>query len=328
MSMTQQRLTLRFITPAFLGDADQTGQWRTPPFKAQLRHWWRFLKAGQFSLDADRLRQAEGRIFGSAADASNSQQSQVRIRLNHWQQGTLQDAPQLGQTTLQGKNKTQSLSAALYAGYGPVSQSGKLANPPAIAANAEAELRLAWPAHLDADLTQTLALMHRYGTVGGRSRNGWGSYALVGDLPTPQLPLGDWRDGMKHDWPHTLGQDESGPLSWQSRPQACWEDALGLLAQMRADLNRAVTLRPALSHPVAKQSLPRWSGNDRVPSSLRFKVIARNDTFLACIFHLPCRPAEALWSKLNGQTRGQFLSSFQQAHEYLDQHPLFNRVDA
>lgn len=31
---------LRFQTPAFLGNAQQQGPWRTPPFKALLRQWW------------------------------------------------------------------------------------------------------------------------------------------------------------------------------------------------------------------------------------------------------------------------------------------------
>jgi hypothetical protein len=29
--------TVRFTTPAFLGNAEQAGQWRTPPFKAMIR---------------------------------------------------------------------------------------------------------------------------------------------------------------------------------------------------------------------------------------------------------------------------------------------------
>jgi CRISPR-associated protein Cmr1 len=37
--------TLRFNTPAFLGNAEQNGQWRTPPIKAQLRQWWRVAHA-------------------------------------------------------------------------------------------------------------------------------------------------------------------------------------------------------------------------------------------------------------------------------------------
>jgi len=38
-------LTVRFLTPAFLGDAEQNGRWRTPPFKALLRQWWRMAYA-------------------------------------------------------------------------------------------------------------------------------------------------------------------------------------------------------------------------------------------------------------------------------------------
>ena len=39
--MLTRTYTLRFLTPAFLGNADQNGQWRTPPIKALLRQWWR-----------------------------------------------------------------------------------------------------------------------------------------------------------------------------------------------------------------------------------------------------------------------------------------------
>lgn len=35
------RYRLIFSTPAFLGNASQQGQWRTPPVKALLRQWWR-----------------------------------------------------------------------------------------------------------------------------------------------------------------------------------------------------------------------------------------------------------------------------------------------
>lgn len=38
-SMTMRHFTLRFLTPAFLGDAEQNGRWRTPSLKALLRQW-------------------------------------------------------------------------------------------------------------------------------------------------------------------------------------------------------------------------------------------------------------------------------------------------
>jgi hypothetical protein len=45
--MQTRRLQIQFHTPAFLGDANQSGRWRTPPFKAQLRQWWRVAYAAQ-----------------------------------------------------------------------------------------------------------------------------------------------------------------------------------------------------------------------------------------------------------------------------------------
>jgi len=35
--MTTRKYQVRFVTPAFLGDFEQAGRWRTPPFKALLR---------------------------------------------------------------------------------------------------------------------------------------------------------------------------------------------------------------------------------------------------------------------------------------------------
>ena len=36
-----------FNTPAFLGNAEQQGQWRTPPIKALIRQWWRVAYAAE-----------------------------------------------------------------------------------------------------------------------------------------------------------------------------------------------------------------------------------------------------------------------------------------
>ncbi len=43
--MVKQLYTVSFVTPAFLGDAEQNGAWRTPPFKILLRQWWRVAAA-------------------------------------------------------------------------------------------------------------------------------------------------------------------------------------------------------------------------------------------------------------------------------------------
>ncbi len=43
--MRQMKYRIEFLTPAFLGNAEQSGQWRAPPFKALLRQWWRVVWA-------------------------------------------------------------------------------------------------------------------------------------------------------------------------------------------------------------------------------------------------------------------------------------------
>jgi CRISPR-associated protein Cmr1 len=38
--MVKQTYIVRFVTPAFLGNVEQQGQWRTPPFKALRKQRW------------------------------------------------------------------------------------------------------------------------------------------------------------------------------------------------------------------------------------------------------------------------------------------------
>ena len=66
--MQQREYTVRFTTPAFPGNAEQSGQWRTPPFKALLRQWWRvaWAASNQFNVNVTEMRQAEGLLFGNA----------------------------------------------------------------------------------------------------------------------------------------------------------------------------------------------------------------------------------------------------------------------
>ena len=76
-----------FNTPAFLGNADQQAQWRTPPFKALIRQWWRVVHAPKVNYDVDALRRHEAALFGVAADGGDSRRSLVRFRLSPWAPG-------------------------------------------------------------------------------------------------------------------------------------------------------------------------------------------------------------------------------------------------
>jgi CRISPR-associated protein Cmr1 len=87
--MKKLEYTVEFVTPAFLGNADQSSQWRTPPFKTMLRQWWRVLNS---NLSVDELRKNEAKIFGAALDETGNQ-SRVRVRLGQWSDGKMNRWP-------------------------------------------------------------------------------------------------------------------------------------------------------------------------------------------------------------------------------------------
>lgn len=320
--MKQLTYTVRFLTPAFLGNAEQDGQWRTPPFKALLRQWWRVAVAQELKFDVNAIRGREADLFGVAADGGDSRKSRVRIRLDDWSLGELTQAPAIGQVAM-GKNQ---IPAALYSGYGPVIPGPRLKANAAIQSGAEAQLRLAFPEQQG--IEQALAMMHSYATLGGRSRNGWGSFELIGEQASLPVYTRDWQAAMQLDWAHALGLDEKGALVWESAPQARWEDAMKLLAQARVDMRRAVPDRLMLAYPDTKATMPGWDRNARVPHSLRFKVRAEQGKYIAVIFHMPCRPSNELWQKLAPQKQQGFIGCFQAAHACLDRHQQFQRGEA
>ncbi|MDW8336752.1 MAG: hypothetical protein RMK34_07250 [Tepidimonas sp.] len=159
-------------------------------------------------------------------------------------------------------------------------------------------------------LQLALRLMHGYGTVGGRSRNGWGSYTLApqGETPAwPKLPetvLRPWRDALAQDWPHALGRDERGPLVWSTGAKADWRAAMVELARLKIRLRTALQFttkenapRPEprhwLAYPVTKHSVQGW-GNARLPNTLRFKLRPTGHGQVeGLVFHVPALPPAA-----------------------------------
>jgi len=298
-AMEVRRLTVEFLTPAFLGAADQAGQWRTPPFKHLLREWWRVAwVAAHPSETWQRMRREEGLLFGHAWLENDTEdnagrkvaarRSRVRLRLDSWQQGTLHRLP----STRRVASGPKAVVSALYLGYGPVSKAQELKKPPALDAHSSACLSLAYPDQ-DKDgkrdlLQDALSLIHAFGTLGGRSRNGWGSVWLTEqDQPWPMPELSrftrPWRDCLRERWAHAIGCDDSGPLIWQTPPRQAWAEVIDDLGRIR----KAVNGRPSKrDRPVLNQPVKGKGG--RVPSNLRFKVRRLPDGPLTgVVFHMP-----------------------------------------
>jgi len=328
--MESRRFTVRFLTPAFLGNAKQNGQWRAPPFKHLLREWWRvaWAEANDYANDIQALHRQEGALFGTAADGSGHR-SRVRLRLDRWSTGKLRRSGWNEIGKVSHPEVGRSVGADLYLGFGPLtydrqSRRTALKTNAAIQAGEQATLRLAFPA-ADAELLdRALFLIDAFGALGGRSRNGWGSVTLAGDLPDGKYPLRDWRECLDRDWPHAIGKDGKGALIWRTGPFDDWRQLMKQLAEIKIGLRTQFTFhsgnntpRPEsrhwLSYPVTNHNVGPWK-QGRLPNSLRFKVVRdANGRLHGRIFHVPCLPPRQFEPDLQAIER-----VWQQVHDYLD----------
>jgi CRISPR-associated protein Cmr1 len=321
--LTVWRYTLRFVAPAFLGDADQSARWRTPPIKAQLRQWWRVAYAAQgaYRTDVDDLRKVEARLFGAAGEGDrDSGRSLVRLRLDRWDEGSLKKPKWNALPGTHRPEVQRSVAADLYLGYGPVTlpkgQAVTLKANAAIQAGEQATLAIGLDGRVGATdesrLRLALHLMDRYGALGGRSRNGWGSYVLEPQDGTPAWPappderyFRPWRDALALDWAHAIGSDARGPLVWSTGAKADWRAVMVELAKLKIALRTALRFstgkgarapepRHWLAYPVTNHSVQAWGDALRLPNTLRFKLRpVAGGKCEGIVFHMPALPPPA-----------------------------------
>lgn len=328
--MKQLKYRVRFVTPAFLGNAFQQGQWRTPPFKALLRQWWRVVKAPEVGYDVGKLRKKEALLFGSASDERGavSRRSMVRLRLGEWKDGKIGNNDwqkikfQRVTTTRDGKG---SVPSDVYLGFGPVQKkyrsSTKLKAPPAVSAEMEGTLEVIIDSDQDNVIRQintTLMLIHWFGTLGSRSRNGWGSITLMQNGQAPRLgtkelkrvsrPL---RECLKDEWASAIGEDDKGPLVWITKNFENWPKAIDYLAKLKVEVRRVAKEHKGngiggihlLGYPAGRKwEVSKWK-KMRFASQLRFKVFEDRNGFRALIFHMPCTIPASLTGELEDVQR-------------------------
>ena len=364
--MKTVQFTLEFLTPAFLGDATQSGRWRTPPIKDLLRQYWRMAYAAdkKFAVDVDAMRHEEGRLLGHAwlendyCEASETgnrvqiaaRKSAVRIRLSDWSPGKLKSWGGLEQGKVRHREAQKAnfmVGPHAYLGYGPLDGRGgtqfsqkedkEKKDNAAIQAGESATLSLAYPQSVAALIEDALRLMHAYGTLGGRSRNGWGSFALTGLDEVSKAVLSSRNypaqrtlaDCLQQDWPSAVGQ----ALIWQTNAHADWKALMKTLAEIKIGLRTQfafpterpdgqVHLRHWLSYPVTNHSVQAWGSNARLPNSLRFKVRqTANGKLVGIVVHMPCKPAPQF-----SPDERVLLRVWQQVHSHLDSIAALQRV--
>jgi len=347
---------LSFNTPAFLGNAEQQAQWRTPPIKALIRQWWRVVKAPVLDRNVAALRRAEAQLFGSATDdgKSASQQSKLRIRLDNWGTGALKSWPKDEPREFHPEvgDGGRPVGTELYLGYGPldydkaarqvrlgISKSSD-AQRTAIDDKARADLKLRLPASEALDVEAALQLAQWFGTLGSRSRNAWGSLqlerrdgaamqALTAAALTPYLR--SLRQCLALDWPHAIGSDARGPLVWLTPERTTWREVMKDLARIKIAFRTqaapflverpgALEARHLMGYPVTNHvvNLPGWDSKARLPNQVRFKLErVVGNKLRGVIVHLPCGLPPVLAEGARGRIPDE-LSLWPAVHRVLD----------
>ncbi len=339
--MKTQTLVLKLNSPAFLGDANQSSVWRTPPIKGLLREWWRIASAPSFNYKHETMREAEGRLFGNAWLKDQFCKSQVRIALQHWRAGTMHQHIALAKIPHPEAEKAGKMVEPLnYLGYGPIDK-GRFKNGAALQAGEKNSLDLAYPVIHQERIEQTLLLIDWFGTIGGRSRNAWGSLALAQEPLTPNHPqlksiLREIKDCLRLDWPHAIGQDETGALLWESKDSfADWKEAMTFLAKTKIAFrthlgfttgkrSSQIEGRHIVAYPVTNHDVSDWGGQARIANQLRFKLFSDPGQGLrARIYHTPHRcPLPS------GMREGLELAVWQKIHRWLDDQNSLQRLGA
>jgi len=334
--------------PTFLGGADQRAQWRTPPIKALFRSCWRIVVAPSVNWDWRKVRDRELPMFGHASGTAGCR-SRVTFSLAGWEPGDLAALP--GEQNVRHPEVANPVGSALYLGYGPLifRQGGThLKNPPAIGPGSSAALLLRYPTPRREEIEKTLRLVHLIGALGGRSRNGWGSVSLALDgQPLPAItqresieffgslarPLADC---LREDWPHALGADDRGLLTWKTDPCDSWNALLQLLARIKIGLRTTnfkfqgnqgqATERHVLAYPVTHHNVTAWGNKRRLANQLRFKVVRENAHWRGVVVHLPTRVPGAMRDAFGPGVDRLEARVWGEVHQFLDNWPGLNRL--
>lgn len=338
---TYKQLTYRarFTTPAFLGNATQDAQWRTPPFKALLRQWWRVEYAAQhaFRIDLDQMRHDEGLLFGHAwldkdTDEAGrnvaARKSLLRLRLVDAQTPTGAAWSKGSQKGISPLPKNDSTS---YAWFGLIERGKNVPDRTAITASGDESSRmllLAFPTEHTEFFQRTLSLIHAFGTAGSRSRGGWGSVHLDSPdqegKPDPGLDIGrfaeysrDWRVCLEDDWAMSLARDERGLWIWHSRKTfSQWHEAVRAIAAERK------SIRERLDKP--RRPVLGFAKKERMPSPLRWKVVrSASGELLVRAFAMPHRLPNENRASLN---TAAVRSTWQEIADRLDASDLLARA--
>ncbi len=340
----QWQLDCEIITPMFLGNANQEAELRAAPFKGLLRYWWRVANGWKYATHKELLT-AESEIFGSPDDTGGKSQVTVAVKgnlncysVNGFPRGKTIKHPEVKNRA----NNPVNIDRFLYLGYGPIKRGAELKEEGkgAFYPGQYFTLLLSGSQQIMDTLRTTVQCIQQFGSIGSRSRNGWGCFSsccnnisqsngseLFHDIGT------DWKDCFDHDYPHRLGWDVQKLLLWRCKNKfATWDSVLNDLAEIYLTVrlehkfhgggpHRAPQDRHTLGYPTGRNHYLKNFEIGRHASALRLMVRKESDGYRGYILHLPHLFSKEMWP--NGKDRQ--IEIWKRVHTSLDK--LCQRVE-
>ncbi|MCL2284145.1 MAG: RAMP superfamily CRISPR-associated protein [Fibromonadales bacterium] len=256
MELETLNLECEFITPAFLGNASQQAELRTAPFKGMFRWWYRQIYPGK----------NDDEIFGSV-EYGASKIKMVVFDDNEKCRIKNENPNEAGKkinvtTTNNGKMppKTFLINILDYLAYGKCNydktQRRIVYENSHITPSSKFNLKIQYPKEYEEEILQTMSAFFKYGCIGSKNRNGFGSVSVKENNRLPKnihIP--------------------NSKLFVTEAQYAKWEDALseiGIIyknARCSLDKKHVYTNRLLLAKPIVQAR-----DNNRLPKSLCLSV--------------------------------------------------------
>ncbi len=274
------------VTPMFLGGANgKTAELRSASIKGMLRFWWRALYEGTNQKD---MLKEEGEIFGST-----DRKSEIKIKVNGKNiNGTRKILPRGSTFQVHG----YSVSIIDYLGYGFYDYErgrGNVYNREYILPNEKFELsfEISKEALSESQIDsvkKAIVMFARYGNLGSRSRNGFGSI-FVKSKAINMKPSSEFSKVPLKKW--TAFSQKSKLFVFSGKNS--WEDALSEIgmayrkARLSLEQKHQFKQRSYVARPLDVRNESEESYKDRHAKSYFLRINKVNGKYEGQILYLP-----------------------------------------
>lgn len=311
---TELRFDVEFITPTFLGGADGNAEIRTAPFKSLIRRWWRITNG---NLSPEELWQKESELFGSTEKNPKTGKTfgKSKVILSIVDSSRVQYSS--SQFDIEEAHKEKNtVDVGLYLGYGAVTNKG-IRNYIKPGSRCGFEMKV--PSKYVKELEKTLFYINLFGTIGSKSKNGFGSISIAYKFnPQECWPLCQDINKVLNNgknYPNAIVKDTNGILCWATNDYDSWEDAIKKLCDVYLEVGSWIKEEGGKSK--WRNLFGYAEANKRLPSQVILKIAKKKLPeknvcyYYGIIIHLPYAVCLSDWKA--------GLEDFKQASVYLDE---------